>query len=135
MVTEIPTINASLNLLSTILLVAGFIAIKKKKVDLHKKLMVTALVSSVLFLICYLLYHYQVGSVPYPRHDWTRPIYFAILIPHVVLAAVMTPFIGIGVFYAAKKNFRKHKKIMRGVWPVWLFVSVTGVIVYLMLYR
>jgi len=93
-----------------------------------------ALLCSAIFLTCYLFYHYHVGSVPYTKHDWTRPLYFTILIPHVILAALMTPFIGIGVYYAIKKNFKKHKRLMRWVWPVWMYVSVTGVIVYLMLY-
>ena len=86
------------------------------------------------FLTCYLIYHYHVGSVPYLKQDWTRPVYFTILIPHVILAVLMTPFIGIGVYYAIRKNFQKHKRVMRWVWPVWMFVSVSGVVVYLMLY-
>lgn len=131
---HLPTINAALNALSTILLIWGYVAIRKKNVTKHRNVMVAALVSSVLFLTCYLIYHFQVGSVPYPKHDWTRPLYYIILVPHVILAAAMTPFIGMGVFHAVKKNFHKHKKIMKWVWPVWLFVSVSGVVVYAMLY-
>ncbi len=97
--------------------------------------MLGALVSSGLFLTSYLIYHYEVGSVPYPHHDWTRPIYFAILIPHVILAAVMTPFIIAAVIYAFRNRFDKHKRITRWLWWVWMFVSVSGIVVYLMLYH
>ena len=96
--------------------------------------MLCALVSCAVFLTCYLVYHYQVGSVKYPFMDWTRPLYFIILIPHVILAAVMTPFIFFIVWKAFKRDFVTHKKLARIVWPVWMFVSVTGVVVYLMLY-
>ena len=97
--------------------------------------MLSALATSILFLTSYLIYHFNVGSVPYPHHDWTRPVYFSILIPHTILATVMTPFIIIAVWRALHEDYEKHKKIVRWVWPVWMFVSVTGVIVYLMLYR
>lgn len=133
--TNLPTLNASLNAISAVFLLIGFVAIKKGKKELHKKMMAIALVSSTLFLTCYLIYHYQVGSVPYPHHDWTRPVYFTILIPHVILAALMTPFIILGVKHAISKNYDKHKKVMRWVWPVWMFVSVSGVVVYGMLYQ
>jgi uncharacterized membrane protein YozB (DUF420 family) len=96
--------------------------------------MLSALVSSALFLASYLIYHAQVGSVPYPHHDWSRPIYFAILIPHVILAAVMTPFIIAAVVFALRGQFERHKRIVRWLWPVWIFVSISGVVVYVMLY-
>ena len=97
--------------------------------------MLFALGTSVLFLISYVVYHYSVGSVPYPHQDWTRPLYFTLLIPHVILAAVMGPFIVVGLRWALTDQFDKHRKLMRYVWPVWMFVSLTGVAVYLMLYR
>jgi uncharacterized membrane protein YozB (DUF420 family) len=96
--------------------------------------MVSALVSSAVFLICYLFYHSQVGSVPYPHHDWTRPVYFTVLIPHIILAAVMSPFILMAVWFAFREQFEKHRKIVRWLWPVWMYVSVSGVVIYLMLY-
>jgi uncharacterized membrane protein YozB (DUF420 family) len=96
--------------------------------------MLSALVSSALFLASYLIYHAQVGSVPYPHHDWSRPIYFTILIPHVILAAVMTPFIIAAVVFALRGQFERHKRIVRWLWPVWIFVSISGVVVYVMLY-
>ncbi len=134
-VTDLPTVNSVLNAVSATLLLAGRIYIKRNRADLHKKIMLTAVVTSALFLISYLVYHSQVGSIPYERHDWTRPVYFAILIPHVILAAVMVPFILAAVWLALKGNFIIHKKIVRFVWPVWMFVSLSGIAVYLMLYH
>lgn len=131
----LPSINASLNAISAILLTFGYINIKHGRRDTHRKFMIAALISSGLFLTTYLIYHNGVGSVPYPHHNWTRPVYFAILIPHVILAALMTPFIVIAVFHALKGRFEKHRRIVRWLWPVWMFVSVSGIAVYLMLYR
>lgn len=131
---DLPTLNALLNSAASVFLLLGYRAIKRGDQAQHKKWMVTALIVSMLFLTSYLIYHYAVGSVPYPHHDWTRPLYFAILIPHVILAALMTPFILMIVRWAFMENFAKHKKLARIVWPVWMFVSVTGVIVYAMLY-
>ena len=134
-ISDLPTVNAVLNSISTILLATGFIFIKKGKRELHKKIMLTALVSSLLFLTSYLYYHYQVGSIPYPYFDWTRWLYFVILIPHVILAGVMAPFIILAVWHALHDNFEKHKRLVRWVFPVWMYVSVTGVVIYVMLYR
>lgn len=133
--TDLPALNATLNSITAVLLVIGFIFIKQKNIQAHKKVMLSALATSLLFLTSYLIYHFNVGSVAYPHHDWTRPLYFAILIPHTILATVMTPFIVFAVWQAFKENFQKHKKVVRWVWPVWMFVSVTGVIVYFMLYQ
>ena len=131
---DLPTVNALLNLLSATLLLAGFINIKRGKRDTHRKFMLAALVCSGLFLTSYLIYHFNVGSVPYPYHDWTRPLYFTILIPHVTLAILMLPFIFVIVRRAWRGNFARHRKLARIVWPVWMFVSITGVAVYAMLY-
>lgn len=131
---DLPTLNAALNFIAAVFLVLGFLKIKKGDRAGHKKMMVTALISSVLFLTSYLIYHYFARSVPYPYHDWTRPLYFAILIPHIILAAVQVPFIIYIVYQAFKENFEKHKKLAKFVWYVWMFVSVTGVLIYLMLY-
>lgn len=97
--------------------------------------MTAALVTSGLFFVSYTVYHANVGSVPYPHHDWTRPLYFTILLPHVLLAAGMVPFILIGVSRALAGRLDAHRSMMRRVWPVWMFVSVSGVVIYLMLYR
>ncbi len=134
-VSDLPTVNAVLNSISTVLLLLGFIYIKKNQPSMHKRFMIGALVSSALFLTTYLYYHYQVGSVPYEKFDWTRPVYFAILIPHIILAALMVPFILAAVWFAFKGNFTTHKRITVWVWPVWMFVSVSGIAVYWMLYH
>lgn len=128
------TLNALLNLLSACLLLLGYIQIKQRNRAKHQRFMWSALVSSTLFLISYLIYHYRAGSVPYPYHDWTRVFYFVILIPHVILAAVMVPFIIAAVYFALRGRFDKHTRITRWLWPVWMFVSVSGVVVYIMLY-
>lgn len=132
--TILPTVNASLNFLSACLLWMGFVTIRQGNREVHKKYMLAALMSSAIFLTCYLVYHYQVGSVKYPFQDWTRPLYYVILVPHVLLAALMTPFIFVIVWRAFQNDFDKHKILARRVWPVWMFVSVTGVVIYLMLY-
>lgn len=133
-VTDLPSLNAALNSIAALLLLGGYWAIRRGKQALHKKIMLGALATSAAFLVSYLIYHAEVGSVPYPRHDWTRPVYFAILIPHVILAGLMVPFIFLAVWHAFRGNFRKHTRLTRWVWPVWLFVSVTGVVIYVMLY-
>ena len=134
-IADLPSVNATLNGISTVLLICGYAYIRRGRRDIHMRFMIAALISSAAFLTTYLIYHYYAGSVPYSRQDWTRPVYFTILIPHVILAALMTPFIIAGVVLAARKSFEKHRRLMRWVWPVWLFVSVTGVIVYMMLYQ
>jgi uncharacterized membrane protein YozB (DUF420 family) len=131
---DLPALNAGLNTLSAILLILGYRRIRRQDRAGHRRMMLGALASSALFLVSYLVYHYLAGSVPYPRHDWTRPLYFAILIPHVVLAAGMTPFVVALVWRAWRGDFARHRRLARWVWPVWIFVSVTGVAVYLMLY-
>lgn len=131
---NLSTVNAFLNALTAAFLIAGRVQIKRGRADIHKRFMLTALTTAVLFLVSYLVYHYQVGSVKYPHFDWTRPLYFVILISHTILAAVMVPFIIAAVVLALKGKFEKHKRIVRWVWPVWMYVSVTGIVVYFMLY-
>ena len=132
----LPTTNALLNCVSAAFLILGYLKIRKGERDQHRRYMLAACFSSALFLICYLWYHYHVGSVPYPHHDWSRPVYFAILIPHIILAAAMVPFIA-GTLWLAlwRQNFQAHARVARWVWPVWMYVSVSGVAIYLMLYR
>lgn len=131
---DLPTLNATLNFVATILLLLGYVAIKKGNEALHRRFMLGALITSALFLVFYLIYHYHVGSVPYPKTDWTRSLYFIILIPHIILATVMVPFILLAVFRAYQGKIVQHKRIVRWVWPVWMYVSVSGVVVYFMLY-
>lgn len=131
----LPTLNAALNATSFVLLVVARRAIKVQRNPLrHKKLMLAALGVSALFLCSYLTYHAQVGSVKYPIHDWTRTLYLAILLPHSLLAGLIVPFILAAVWYGLKGKFAIHTRITRILWPAWIFVSITGVVVYLMLY-
>ena len=134
-VLKLPALNACLNTAATVLLLLGYRYIRRGQINTHRRLMLSALATSSLFLISYLVYHFYVGSVPYPHQDWTRPLYFAILIPHIVLAPTMLPFIGVVVWRALRGNFTQHRRLARWVWPVWIFVSLTGVVIYLMLYR
>lgn len=134
-VTDLPTLNAALNLLSTLFLLFGYVYIKRGIRETHKKFMLAALISSAVFLTTYLIYHAKVGSVPYPHQDWTRYFYYTILIPHIILAAVMVPAILIALWHAFRDQFEKHKRLVRWVWPVWMYVSLSGVIIYLMLYQ
>ncbi|SVC44460.1 uncharacterized protein METZ01_LOCUS297314 [marine metagenome] len=132
---DLPTLNACLNALSATLLIRGYLLIHRGEREAHRKTMVAALFCSGLFLFSYLVYHFSVGSVPYPHHDWTRPIYFAVLIPHIILAALVAPFIILIVLRALKGDFAGHRRLARWVWPVWIYVSSSGVVVYLMLYQ
>ncbi len=131
---NLASVNAVLNGCAAVMLLLGFVKIKAGDKILHRNFMVSALFFAILFLTSYLIYHYHVGSVPYPYNDWTRPVYFAILIPHVVLAGLNVPFIIILVYLAMKKKFENHKKLAHWVFPVWMYVSVTGVVIYLMNY-
>ena len=133
--TDFPTINAILNLISTVLLILGRSRIKRGNRPAHKRIMILALFSSTVFLLFYVIYHANVGSVPYLHQDWTRPLYFLILIPHIILAALMGPFILLAVFYALRARYDKHQRIVRWIWPVWIYVSISGVVIYLMLYQ
>ena len=132
---DLPTLNAVLNGTSAVLLAFGYRFIRRKKVDLHKACMVSAFVISTLFLVSYLIYHYHAGSKPFPGEGWTRPLYFAILISHVILATVTLPLSIVTLARGLRGRFEKHRSIARWALPIWLYVSVTGVAVYLMLYR
>lgn len=133
-VSMLPTINACLNGTAILLLLLGWFAIKGNQRNLHRNLMILALTVSAAFLTTYLIYHAQVGSVPYEGQGIQRTIYFLILIPHIILAALMVPFILGAVWFALRGQFDRHKRLVKWVWPVWMYVSVSGVIVYLMLY-
>ncbi len=132
---DLPTLNAALNGTSAVLLALGYLLIRRKKVDLHKACMVSAFVTSTLFLVSYLTYHYHAGSKPFPGEGWTRPVYFAILISHVILATVTLPLTIVTLARGLRGRFEKHRRIARWALPIWLYVSVTGVMVYLMLYH
>ena len=130
-----PTLNALLNGTSAILLTLGYFFIRQRRIKAHRFTMLSALTTSALFLGCYLIYHYNVGSIRFQGPAWAKTIYLIILIPHTILAAVMVPFILTVVSRAFRGQFDKHRRIARWTLPVWLYVSVTGVLVYLMLYH
>jgi len=130
-----PALNATLNGTSAVLLAAGYAAIRSGKRGLHKKLMVTAFFVSCVFLVSYLVYHYRVGHVAFHGQGWIRPVYFALLLSHTLLAIVIVPLIIITLRRAFLERFDKHRLIARYTLPLWFYVSVTGVIVYLMLYQ
>jgi uncharacterized membrane protein YozB (DUF420 family) len=128
-------VNAILNGTSAILLSAGYAAIRAGKMAVHKTLMVSAFFVSTAFLVSYLIYHYRVGHVAFPGQGWIRPVYFSILISHTILAAVIVPLVVMTLRRAWLERFDKHKLIARWTLPLWLYVSVTGVVVYLMVYQ
>ena len=131
----LPHLNAFLNATSAVLLIAGYRFIRKLRVDAHRKCQVSAVITSTLFLISYLTYHYYHGDTRFLGQGLVRPFYFVILISHVILAIVIVPLVLITVYRAARGDFIRHKRIARWTLPLWLYVSVTGVIVYLMLYH
>jgi uncharacterized membrane protein YozB (DUF420 family) len=133
-VTDLPLLNASLNGLSAALLLAGWLLIRRRRVAAHKACMASAVVVSTAFLCSYLIYHAQVGSVPFPGTGLPRTIYFVILITHVVLAAAIVPLVAVTLVRAWRGDFARHRRIARVTWPLWMYVSVTGVIIYIMLY-
>ncbi|MDE2223555.1 MAG: DUF420 domain-containing protein [Candidatus Omnitrophica bacterium] len=131
----LPTINASLNAMAGILLILGGIAIKNKKAEIHQKFMISAFACSTLFLCCYLYYHLTSRGISrYPGKGILKVIYLLVLIPHSILAALIVPFIIIALRFALRGEFKKHTRITRWLYPTWIYVSVTGVLVYLMLY-
>ena len=134
-VTDLPALNATLNAISTVLLVTGYLFIRRRERQKHKACMIAALVTSALFLTSYVIYHAQVGSVPFKGTGWIRTLYFVVLVPHVILAAAIVPPILITASRGLSAKYDKHRRIARWTLPLWLYVSVTGVIVYLMLYQ
>jgi uncharacterized membrane protein YozB (DUF420 family) len=132
---DLPTLNALLNATSALLLFAGWRFIRAGRRDAHRKTMTAAFACSVLFLVSYLAYHAQVGSVRFTATGAARTVYFAVLLTHTVLAAAVAP-LAVTVFVLARKErFDRHRRLARWTFPIWLYVSVTGVVVYLMLYR
>jgi uncharacterized membrane protein YozB (DUF420 family) len=133
-ISDLPTLNASLNALCTVLLLVAYRHIRAGRIDQHRRTMLAAFATSVLFLISYVTYHAQVGSKPFPGTGLLRTVYFAILIPHVILAAAVVPLALLTLRRGLRRDDVRHRAIARWTLPIWLFVSVTGVIVYLMLY-
>jgi putative membrane protein len=134
-IADLPALNASLNALATTLLIAGYICIRRGRRDLHKRCMLGALATSAAFLVSYVTYHYYAGSRPFPGQGLVRIVYFSILIPHVLLAATILPLALVTTALGLRSQFDRHVRIARWTFPIWLFVSVTGVVIYLMLYQ
>ena len=136
MISLLPSINATLNALSAVLLVCGFVLIRRKQIARHRRVMLTAFVTSCVFLVCYLVYHAQVGSVPFHHEGTTlRTVYLSILFTHTVLAATVPVLAIITLRRGLAARYDRHRRIARWTLPIWLYVSVTGVVVYVILYH
>jgi uncharacterized membrane protein YozB (DUF420 family) len=131
----LPSINAALNATSAILLVWAYVLIRRRRIEQHRKVMLAAFTTSCVFLVCYLVYHFQVGSVPFQKTGPIRTVYFAILLTHTVLAATVPVLAVITLRRGLSAKYDRHRKIARWTLPIWLYVSVTGVVVYAMLYH
>lgn len=134
-IADLPTLNASLNALASVFLVAGYVMIRSRRIDAHRRCMLSALATSALFLISYVTYHANAGSVPFRGTGAIRVAYFAVLIPHIILAAAILPLALVTTARGLRGDYTRHVRIARWTLPLWLYVSVTGVIVYLMLYH
>ena len=132
---DLPAVNATLNAISGVLLFAGYLFIRARRIEQHRRCMIAAFSASTLFLVCYVVYHAQVGSVPFTRQGFVRPLYFSILITHVTLAATVPPLAILTLSRGLQARYPKHRAIARWTLPIWLYVSVTGVLVYVLLYQ
>ncbi len=132
---DLPAVNATLNAISAVLLVIGYRLIRRRRIDAHRRVMIAAFATSTLFLICYVIYHANVGSRPFTGQGPIRQVYFAVLISHIVLAATVPPLALITLIRGLRARYDSHARLARWTLPIWLYVSVTGVIVYVMLYQ
>lgn len=132
---DLPTLNALLNTTAAILLIAGYRLVRQRRFEAHKRVMLAALATSALFLVSYLVYHFNVGSVKFQKTGAIRTFYFAVLISHTILATAVAPMALLTVYRAWTNQLQRHRRLARVTLPVWLYVSVTGVVVYVMLYR
>ncbi len=128
-------LNAALNSIAAILLLGGFVFIKRGRVRAHRACMISAFVVSAAFLVSYIAYHYRVGDVRFSGHGWIRPAYFTMLISHILLAAAIVPLAIMTLNRALRGRFDAHRRIALWTWPIWIYVSVTGVLVYLLVYQ
>jgi uncharacterized membrane protein YozB (DUF420 family) len=135
MIASLPALNATLNAIAAVLLLCGYAMIRRGRMESHRKFMLAAFATSALFLVSYVVYHANIGSRPFTGQGPIRVVYFSILITHVILAAAVLPMALITLTHALRARFDRHRRIARWTWPIWMYVSVTGVIVYLMLYR
>ena len=134
-VSDLPALNATLNATSAVLLTTGWILIRRGRIAQHRAVMIAAVCTSALFLISYLVYHAQVGSVRFTKQGPIRAVYFTILLTHTVLAAAIVPLVLVTLTRGLRARYERHRRIARWTMPIWLYVSVTGVVVYLMLYQ
>lgn len=134
-IADLPALNAALNATSAAFLVTGYALIRRGRVRQHRRAMIAAFVTSTLFLTSYVIYHAHAGSKPFPGHGPLRTVYFLILITHIALAAVVPPLALVALTLGLRARFDRHRAVARWTLPIWLYVSVTGVIVYLMLYQ
>ena len=132
---DLPAVNASLNALAGVLLLIGYVLIRSGRREQHRRVMIAAFITSAVFLVCYLVYHAQVGSVRFTRQGFVRYLYFTVLITHVVLAAAVLPLALVTLSKGLKERYRQHRAVARWTFPIWLYVSVTGVLVYVLLYQ
>ncbi|MGD0974091.1 MAG: DUF420 domain-containing protein [Candidatus Korobacteraceae bacterium] len=132
---SLPALNALLNGTSAVLLLTGYNLIRRGRMQAHRLMMLAALCTSAAFLASYLYYHAHVGSVHFQGHGWSRPLYFAILVSHTILAVVIVPLVLVALSRALRARYALHKAIARWTFPLWMYVSVTGVVIYLMLYK
>jgi len=132
---DLPAVNATLNALSGVLLLTGYVLIRRRRIEQHRRVMIAAFITSSLFLVCYVIYHAQVGSVRFTRQGFVRPLYFTILITHVTLAALVLPLAIVTLSRGLGARYVQHRLIARWTLPIWLYVSVTGVLVYVLLYQ
>jgi putative membrane protein len=132
---DLPAVNACLNGASTVLLTLGYIYIKQAKKIAHRNCMIGAVITSAIFLACYLVYHHFAGRTVFQNPQWFRPIYIVILVTHTVLAVVIVPMVLTTLSLAIRQRWEAHRRIARWTWPIWMYVSVTGVVIYLLLYQ
>jgi putative membrane protein len=132
---HLPALNAILNGTAAVLILIGIYLIKTGRQRAHRAVMISAVVASSLFLVSYVTYHAHIGSKHFPGHGWARPVYFSILLTHTILAIVVVPLVLVTLTRALKGKIARHRPIARWTYPVWLYVSVTGVIIYVMLYQ
>ena len=132
---DLPALNATLNAVSAVLLSVGWWHVRRGRIGTHRRFMLSACVTSTLFLVSYVIYHAQAGSRPFPGTGAARVVYFSVLIPHVILAAAVVPLAAVTLVRGLRRRDAAHRRIARITFPIWMFVSVTGVIVYVMLYR
>jgi putative membrane protein len=134
-ISNLPLLNAILNGISAVLLSCGYIAIRRQRVSWHKVFMLSACATSALFLTSYLIYHYHIGSRPFPGQGGIRVVYFAMLISHTILATVIVPLVIMTLYRAFASQWPRHRRVARWTLPLWLYVSVTGVVIYIVLYQ